>query len=111
MSATSTDPSFPALGAVDGDPATSWRAQAQQASLQVDLGVAQTIGRVDIAWGTSRASRFTLAISTDAHHWTTIGSGHDHATFPPALARYVRVAITATTTGQPPQIDELSAGR
>jgi hypothetical protein len=108
-SATSTDPSFPAVGAVDGDPTTAWQAQAQAASLQVDLGAPQMIGRVDITWGASNASRFAVAISTDARHWTTVGS-QDHLTFPPAAARYVRVAITATPTGRPPAIAELSAG-
>jgi trehalose/maltose hydrolase-like predicted phosphorylase len=100
VTASSTDPSFPALGAVDGDGATAWQATTPQAWLQVDLGRPTPIGQVDVTWGASRGAAYTVEASNDGRRWVPVSARTE--------GRYMRVLITRTTGGRPPQIEELS---
>jgi len=115
VTASSADPSFPVLGAVDGDAATAWDALARQAWLETDLGSLHTIDRVTVAWGASRATAYTISVSADGRVWRRVAgladpgatSPTDSATFPALTARYVRVDITSTNGGHGAQVDEL----
>ena len=118
VTASSADPSFPAVGAVDGDATTEWKALSQQASLQVDLGSVRSVDRVDIAWGASRGTTYTVSGSPDGTTWLTLADAPAGAataitglSFRAVAARYLRIAVTATTSGQGAEIDELSAYR
>jgi hypothetical protein len=96
--ASSADPSYPSVGAVDGNPSTGWRATSPAAWLQVDLGSPHRIGRVDVRWGGTPPSRFTLAVSGDGHQWIDMGASA-------ITARYARVTILAST--RPAELDSL----
>ena len=116
VTADGTDPSYPATGAVDGSPITSWQAKSAQASLVADLGAARTLAHATLSWDASRATDYTLSVSTDGTTWRQVaavagasGAGPDQLTFPATSARYLRLAITATSTGKPATLTELSA--
>ena len=116
VTADGTDPSYPATGAVDGSPITSWQATSAQASLVADLGQARTLAHATLSWDTSRATDYTLSVSTDGSTWRQVaavagasGAGPDQLTFPATSARYLRLSITATSTGKPAALTELSA--
>lgn len=76
VTASSTETaSFPAVNAVDGDPATRWSSLYTDPSwIQVDLGSAQTVNRVVLAWEAAYGKAFQIQISPDASTWTTLWS-------------------------------------
>ncbi|MDQ1702980.1 MAG: hypothetical protein QOF57_2232, partial [Frankiaceae bacterium] len=87
--------------------------------LQVDLGSAQTVGRVVLklptTWGT-RTQTLSVLGSTDGSAWTTVKASAAYAfnpsantvtiTFTGASERYVRVNITANTGATGGQLSE-----
>ena len=103
--ASSSDPSYPPVGAVDGDPSTGWRATSPAASLKVDLESLRRISRVVVKWGGPPPTRFAVAVSGDNRHWTVIGAKGPISSA--STARYVRVTILASATTQPAEIDSL----
>src|SRR5688500_8185071 len=72
--ASSTEvPTVPASSAVDGDPGTRWASAASDPQwISVDLGSAQSIGRVVLSWETAYGSGYQIQTSNDAASWTTI---------------------------------------
>ena len=101
--ASSADPSYPAVGAVDGDPSTGWRATSPAAWLQVDLGSQRGIGRITVNWGGPPPAGFTVSVSTDGRHWraarANVSSG--------ITARYVRLTTSASGNAPPSEVDSL----
>lgn len=107
----------------DGDPTTTWLSNTETASpnaqwVYVDLGVAQTVTGVMIAWGTPYATSFQVQTSTStadypppyqgpATQWTTTSAGvvagsggMQQVTFSAiAGVRYVRVLMSASSAG------------
>ncbi|WP_165400192.1 carbohydrate-binding protein [Motilibacter rhizosphaerae] len=112
VSASSSDASFPAVGAVDGSAATQWRPTTDGASLTVDLGAATTVRRVRVVSGSGGTTAYTVAVSLDGSTWSDLGSvgaGADPTSsvvVSPTQARYVRYTAAAGTT---PQVASLEA--
>ncbi|MBP0460549.1 discoidin domain-containing protein [Streptomyces montanisoli] len=106
VSASTADPSFPAVAAVDGSPSTRWKATGPGASLTVDLGRATTVGRTKVtAYGATTAYR--IDVSADGRTWTPFGApvaataaSGTMVTAPPVRARYVRYTAVGTATPQ-----------
>lgn len=106
VSATSADPSFPAVAAVDGSPSTRWKPTAPGASLTVDLGAATRVGRAVVrSYGST--TPFRIDVSADGTTWTPFGAPAGAAadatstvTAPPVNARYVRYTAVGSATAQ-----------
>lgn len=104
VSASSADPSFPAVAAIDGSPSTRWKATAPGASLTVDLGQATTVGRTVVqSYGATTAYR--IDVSTDGTTWTPFGTpvaatatSGTTVTAPPVRARFVRYTAAGSAT-------------
>ena len=94
-------PANPATGAVDGDPATAWRASLQGTpELIVDLGREREFGGFVLHWlAKEHASRYRIALSDDAQHWHDVrtvvdgGGGNDPIALPESEGRYVRLRL------------------
>jgi hypothetical protein len=128
VSATSADPSYPAVAAVDGSSATRWTATTAGASLTVDLGSVKPVRRVTVVAGGSSTTPYTVRVSADGQQWTTLGpvaaasapqsaldvSALDHAVTAPLAgsvpgsvrARYVQYQAAAGVTAS---VQRLSA--
>ncbi|WP_238018152.1 discoidin domain-containing protein [Dactylosporangium sp. AC04546] len=94
-------------GSVSGGNADKWCSLGASKWLQVDLGAAQTVGRVVLkhagaggensAWNTRD---FNLQVSTDGTAWTTVATvtgntlGSTTHVFTPTQARYIRLNVT-----------------
>lgn len=85
---------------LDSNLATRWSAQGDGQWLTVDLGTAQSVGLIRLAFfnGNTRRARFDLQVSTNNSSWTTVWSGQGSGTstgpesfsFTPRTARYIR---------------------
>lgn len=111
VTATSADPSYPAVGAIDGTDATSWKATAPGASLTVDLGKARDISQVDVHTPAATTA-YTIQASADNTHWTTIViqgasplTATTHTVNPGSRVRYLRYVAAAGVT---PQVSSLT---
>jgi hypothetical protein len=74
VTATSADPSGPAVAAVDGGAGTKWNATAANASLTVDLGAPYQLSQVTVQSGSGATTPYTLAVSSDGTTWRPLGS-------------------------------------
>ncbi|GAB3452025.1 discoidin domain-containing protein [Actinophytocola sediminis] len=99
--ASADDGNVPA-NTLDGDLSTRWSAEGDGVWIRYDLGSAQTIGSVSLAWhnGNSRRTTFDVQLSDDASSWTTVLSRQisngtslqpQNYDFPDAASRYLRV--------------------
>jgi poly(beta-D-mannuronate) lyase len=72
VSAGADDGNVPA-NTLDNDLSTRWSAEGDGVWIQYDLGSAQTIGSVSIAWhkGDTRKDTFDVQLSKDGSSWTT----------------------------------------
>ena len=70
--AASADDGNVAANTVDGNLNTRWSAEGDGVWIQYDLGSAQTVGSVSIAWhkGDTRRDTFDVQLSDDASSWT-----------------------------------------
>ncbi len=105
VTASSTNASYPAARAVDGNNSTYWRSGSVSSStvtwLRADLQSTQIIGRAVVNWRDKyHARNYQLQVSNDDLIWNTVYSdnsgngGVDDVTFAAVSARYVRVYIT-----------------
>ncbi|NUT92614.1 MAG: family 16 glycosylhydrolase [Saccharothrix sp.] len=101
VTALSDDGNVPA-NTLDNDFTTRWSAEGDGVWIRYDLGSAQDVGSVSIAWhkGDTRRATFDVQLSDDAATWTTVlARGVTSGTtlqpevydFPDRSARYVRV--------------------
>lgn len=96
---------FPASAAFDGNNATRWSSLAADPQwVQVDLGSAVDICKIDLRWEGAYASAFQLQSSTNGTTWTTLKSvtgstGGVQSHTVTGNGRYVRVNGTARATG------------
>jgi len=104
--ATSANPITAGAWAVDGNPGTRWESAFSDPQwISVDLGAAQSVGRVYLNWEGAYASSYAIEVSTDGNAWSPVYStatgdgGIDEITFSPVNARYVR--LTGTQRGTP----------
>jgi acyl-homoserine lactone acylase PvdQ len=84
--------------AVDGDPTTRWGSSwSDNQWISVDLGSAQTVGRVILRWEAAYGRAYRIDVSGDGSTWRTVWStgtgdgGVDGDAFPATTARYVRM--------------------
>ncbi|WP_221761314.1 discoidin domain-containing protein, partial [Kibdelosporangium aridum] len=101
VTASGDDGNVPA-NTLDNNLNTRWSAEGDGVWIQYDLGTAQTIGSVSIAWhkGDTRTSSFEVRLSGDGSSWTTVlprrsASGStlqlENHDFPDRSGRYLRV--------------------
>ncbi|WP_309112072.1 chondroitinase-B domain-containing protein [Saccharothrix sp.] len=101
VSASAHDGNVPA-NTLDGDPGTRWSAEGDGVWIRYDLGSAQAIGSVSIAWhkGDVRKSTFEVQLSDDGSAWTTVIArrtssgttlGPENYDFPDSTKRYLRI--------------------
>jgi len=101
VTASANDGNVPA-NTVDGNLSTRWSAQGDPQWIQYDLGAANTVSFVKIAWyqGDARVATFDIQLSTTGASWTNVltGARSSGATtaletydFGDATARYVRI--------------------
>jgi len=97
---------FAARFAADGDPETRWSSEWSDPQwLQVDLGRPVVLCGAVIQWEAAYARRYRIAVSSNAHHWSTVaenprGDGHtDYLFFSAVTARYVRIVGEERGTG------------
>ena len=96
----------PASNAVDND-STKTRWESEHSDPQwwyVDLGEKKTIKSVSILWEAAYATAYTIDVSDDAQHWTTMystttGNGGTDEMYIDTIARYVRLSGTKRATG------------
>lgn len=106
VSATSVENSaYPAGNAVDGNGSTRWSsAFADPQSIQVDLGSAVAVSRVQLVWEAAYGAAYQIQTSTDGITWSTAftqsagDGGTDEVTFASRSARYVRMLGTQRAT-------------
>ena len=100
--------SRPPSNAVDGVATSRWSSGYDLGDgqwLQVDLGSAKAIGKVDVNWSGDYATSYEVRASTDGVAWAAVASGGASAagvtstTFPATTARYVRVVQLARRAG------------
>ncbi|MEV4350950.1 discoidin domain-containing protein [Actinoplanes sp. NPDC049596] len=94
-----------AARAFDGDSGTRWEsAQGVDPQwLQVDLGSAQSVGRVELDWERAAAKAYALQLSDDGSAWrtvysTTTSTGGKQSVPVSGTARFVRMYGTERTT-------------
>lgn len=96
VTVSSADRASPAVGAVDGSPATGWRAGAPGASLTVDLGSTRHVTKVIVRSDSGRTTPFDLSVSGDGRAWHQVAAVPAGAnptadvTVPSIAARWVR---------------------
>lgn len=106
VTATSADPSYPAVGALDGTDATSWNATAPGATLTVDLGKVRAVHAVDVHTP-GATTAYTIQASRDGQEWTTVvvqgattRSATSHNVDPRVAARYLRYVAASGAYAQ-----------
>ena len=101
VTASPDDGNVPA-NTLDNNLSTRWSSEGDGAWIRYDLGLAQTVGSVSVAWhqGDNRKSTFDVQLSADGSSWTTVLNrkassgttlGQQNHDFADASARYVRI--------------------
>lgn len=101
--------------AIDGSLATRWSCKGIGSWIQVDLGTAQSLSSVSIAWyrGDVRRSNYVISTSTDGVTFLQVYSGTSGMTTALQLtaiagtARFVRVTVNGNTENTWASITEL----
>jgi trehalose/maltose hydrolase-like predicted phosphorylase len=116
VSASTADPSFPAVAAVDGSASTRWKATGPGATLTVDLGRATTVGRT-VVQSSGATTAYRIDVSADGSVWTPFGAPVAAApassttlTAPPVSARYLRYTAVGTATATVVGLEAYAAG-
>jgi hypothetical protein len=106
---------------VDGDLGTRWSAEGDGQWIQYDLGSAQPIDTVKVAWyrGDQRTATFDVKVSSDGASFTTVLAGaqtsgttaglQTHA-FTPVNARYIRIVGHGSSENAWNSITEVALG-
>ncbi|MGW0828254.1 polysaccharide lyase family 7 protein [Streptomyces sp. NPDC002845] len=116
VSASSDDGNV-AANTLDNDLSTRWSAEGDGVWIRYDLGSAQTIGSVSLAWhkGDTRKDTFDVELSDDGSSWTTAlarktSSGTtlqpQNYDFADASARYLRIVGHGNTSNDWTSITE-----
>lgn len=94
-----------AAGAVDGDLGTRWSSAFSDPQwLQVDLGAAAALDRVELRWEAAYARAYRIEVSTDGTTWSTVhstttGVGGTETIPVSVAARHVRMQGLTRATG------------
>ncbi len=108
VTASGDDGNVPA-NTLDNTLATRWSVLGDGQWIQYDLGTAQAVGSLKMAFylGNVRTTSFDVQVSTNGTSWATVYSGTSSGTtlaqeevdFPDAMARYVRVVGHGNSQG------------
>ncbi len=75
VTASTEDPSNPAVNATDGNSGTRWSSDyADNQWIQVDLGSSQTFDKVAVLWEQAYPKTYVIQVSDDASSWTNVKS-------------------------------------
>jgi hypothetical protein len=117
ITASGAEAGNPPASAIDGSLATRWSNNGAGSWIQPDLGSAQTIGSVSIAWyaGDQRTSNFAIAVSSDGGTFAQVVAGASSGTttgferydFAARTARYVRIIVNGNSQNTWASITEL----
>ncbi len=127
ITASSTQPGYPATAANDGNQSSYWESanHAFPQSITVDLGSAQDVSRLVLSlpgsWG-ARTQTIQVRASADGSAYTTVAgakgyrfdpAAHNTVTVPITAGsrRYVRLVLTANTGWPAGQLAEIQAYR
>ncbi|MEU9998634.1 beta-N-acetylglucosaminidase domain-containing protein [Streptomyces sp. NPDC050848] len=98
-------PDFPAVSALDGDPATRWSSPAEDGAWwQMELTGPARIGQVVLHWQDAYASRYRIQVSADGRTWRTAATvadgrgGRESVRMDAADTRFLRVQGDARAT-------------
>ncbi|MCT4352642.1 beta-N-acetylglucosaminidase domain-containing protein [Streptomyces sp. Je 1-79] len=98
-------PDFPAVLALDGDPATRWSSPAEDGAWwQLELAQPARIGQVVLHWQDAYASRYRIQVSADGRSWRTAATvadgrgGRESVRMDAADTRFLRVQGDARAT-------------
>ncbi|MFG2642991.1 beta-N-acetylglucosaminidase domain-containing protein [Streptomyces sp. NPDC048370] len=98
-------PDFPAVSALDGDPATRWSSLAEDGAWwQMELTGPARIGQVVLHWQDAYASRYRIQVSADGRTWRTAATvadgrgGRESVRMDAADTRFLRVQGDARAT-------------
>jgi len=105
--------------AIDGNASTRYSSDAKQAPgmwFQVDMGAAQTFNQIEMDagnWPGDYARGYNVEVSSDGTTFTTVASATgtaspENTTFTSQTARYIRVVLTASSTGSWWSIDQFT---
>lgn len=107
VTASSADPSYPAVGAVDGSSVTSWLPASLPATLDVRLSQPRQVSAVQVSWGSTGCTACSVWVSGDGQDWqqvaTVTGAASSAQTvqFTPVRASFVRLAVSGSSAGRP----------
>ncbi|WP_324192897.1 discoidin domain-containing protein [Nocardia transvalensis] len=107
VTASSEEPGQYAEAAVDGEGATSWRPDAAQADLTVDLGAEAVVTRVVSSWTQPAPAATQVSVSADNRTWTAVSTTPTGDLVEPTNARYVRIQVTGADPNAHPGLREL----
>ncbi|MEV6298334.1 chitosanase [Actinoplanes sp. NPDC051861] len=107
LASSTSSVSWDATGATDGDPGTRWSSVAGPGTqwLRIDLGAAQEVRRVRLAWAGEFAEAYRIQLSdngsvwTDAYRTVSGNGGVDDVKNLAATGRYLRVLATRRGSG------------
>ncbi|SDE02239.1 Copper amine oxidase N-terminal domain-containing protein [Paenibacillus sp. UNCCL117] len=98
---TVSDGVYSGENTIDGDTATRWSSDGDNAWIRYDLGSVKPINRIGIAWykGDERNAVYDIQISENGSDWTTVYSGQssgassaiEETVFSTVIGRYVRI--------------------
>ncbi|MFF9014961.1 beta-N-acetylglucosaminidase domain-containing protein [Streptomyces sp. NPDC014870] len=98
-------PDFPAVSALDGDPATRWSSPAEDGAWwQLELADPARIGQVVLHWQDAYATRYRIQVSPDGRTWRTAATvadgrgGRESVRMDAADTRFLRVQGDARAT-------------
>ncbi|MFJ3585086.1 beta-N-acetylglucosaminidase domain-containing protein [Streptomyces sp. NPDC090127] len=98
-------PDFPAVSALDGDPATRWSSPAEDGAWwQLELTSPARIGQVVLHWQDAYATRYRVQVSADGRTWRTAATvadgrgGRESVRMDAADTRFLRVQGDARAT-------------
>jgi trehalose/maltose hydrolase-like predicted phosphorylase len=138
VTASSAQPGAPALAAVDGSPATDWEPASVDSTLTAPIARGGApIRTITLRWGRQwppapapnvppppgpvtvlRPASYSVLVSNNGETWRQVAavSGHDGQALDTlhlgdVRARFVRIALTATSATSLPQLDELTVKR
>jgi hypothetical protein len=117
VTASSNDGHLP-QNTLDSKLSTRWSANGLGQSITYDLGTAQTVASVKIAFyeGSERTAKFNILTSTDSTTWTHVYSGQSSGktnslqsfNFTPVTARFVRIVGEGNTVNAWISLTEVS---
>ncbi|MEO3973885.1 beta-N-acetylglucosaminidase domain-containing protein [Streptomyces sp. CAU 1734] len=98
-------PDFPALAAVDGDPASRWSSPAEDGAWwQLRLATPARVGRVVLRWQEAYAAKYRVQVSEDGRTWRTAATvrdgrgGAETVRMDSGVVRFIRVQGDARAT-------------